>query len=578
MANSDKNLVITPNVGSSGDDPKITFSGADASLGAQSLQARIYPTSNGTLSFEGSAGQLFSITNSLTGTIYSVNDVSGLPSIEVFDDGVVRLARYAGRVIIGNIADNGVDTLQFAQGASINFSSVNANGNINATGNISATQYTSTIATGTAPFTVASTTVVANLNADKVDGKDIGTLTAAGGIAYATSTTALAATAAGTSGQAVISGGAGAPTFQTVASANGASTIVARTADGSFTVNGITATTLNIGSQADTATAASHYYVETASDGIIRPKTLANVRTEIVTAASVYSVGVLSGVATQSFVQYNSTTATAGAFDGGATAPSGTTRLNYGGYLYATRYYTSNIYDITGATGTPTIYPDVTTGSITIGAGLTTGTLNLGSSAAGAKTVNIGTSTGTTVVGGSTVRLPNAGTPGAGKYLQSDASGNATWQTVVAGATITNDTTTNSDAFYPGMASVTSGAWTAATVSSTKLYYNPSTGQLNATNFNSLSDATKKENVKTIENATEKTLALRGVTFDWIDTQKAALGVIAQEVEQIVPDAVSTSSSGEKSVNYGSLVGLLIQTLKEQNARIEALEAIIAAK
>ena len=51
---------------------------------------------------------------------------------------------------------------------------------------------------------------------------------------------------------------------------------------------------------------------------------------------------------------------------------------------------------------------------------------------------------------------------------------------------------------------------------------------------------------------------------------------IAQEVEQIVPDVVSTSSSGEKSVNYGSLVGLLIETIKEQNARIQALEARLA--
>ena len=244
MANSDKNLVIVPNVGSSSGDPTITFSGADPSLGPQSLQARIYPTSNGTLSFEGSAGQLFSITNSLTGTIYSVNDVSGLPSIEVFDTGVVRLARYSGRVIIGNIADNGNDTLQFATGGSISLP------NINSTGNVTAIRYTSNVATGTAPFTVSSTTTVANLSADKVDGVDIGTLTAAGGIAYATSTSALAATGAGTSGQAVISGGAGAPTFQTVSSANGASTIVARDASGSFTSNAVNATEFRVSSSA----------------------------------------------------------------------------------------------------------------------------------------------------------------------------------------------------------------------------------------------------------------------------------------------------------------------------------------
>jgi uncharacterized membrane protein len=49
--------------------------------------------------------------------------------------------------------------------------------------------------------------------------------------------------------------------------------------------------------------------------------------------------GVTSGSASSSFVEYNGTTATAGQFDGGSTTPSGTTRLNYGGYLYATRFY-----------------------------------------------------------------------------------------------------------------------------------------------------------------------------------------------------------------------------------------------
>jgi len=96
------------------------------------------------------------------------------------------------------------------------------------------------------------------------------------------------------------------------------------------------ATNFNAIGVADTATAASHYYVETGSDGFIRPKTLANAQAELVTAATVYSVGVTSGTATQSFVRYNSTTATTGAFDGGTTTPTGTTRLNYGGNFYAT--------------------------------------------------------------------------------------------------------------------------------------------------------------------------------------------------------------------------------------------------
>ena len=166
MAFTDKNLVITPSVGSSGEDPKIVFSGADSSLGPQSLTARIYPSSNGTLSFEGSSGQLFSITNSLTGTIYSVNDASGLPSIEVFEDGVIRLARYSGRVVIGDAVDNGVDSIQFAGNTSFQFASLNANGTFTSTG-----QMVSLLANGTAPLVVQSSTLVANLNADLLDGQ-----------------------------------------------------------------------------------------------------------------------------------------------------------------------------------------------------------------------------------------------------------------------------------------------------------------------------------------------------------------------------------------------------------------------
>lgn len=101
MAHSDKNIVITPNVGSTTADPRMVFSGADAATGPQNITVQVYPTNSGTLSFEGSAGQLFSITNSLSGSIFSVNDVSGIPSIEVLDTGEVRIAQYSGNVGIG---------------------------------------------------------------------------------------------------------------------------------------------------------------------------------------------------------------------------------------------------------------------------------------------------------------------------------------------------------------------------------------------------------------------------------------------------------------------------------------------
>ena len=101
MADSDKNILITPNIGSTTADPNIVFTGGDNN------PVTLTVLDDGTLSFSGSAGQLFSINDSLTGTIFSVNDVSGIPSIEVDDDGTVRLAEFSGNVLIGTATDAG---------------------------------------------------------------------------------------------------------------------------------------------------------------------------------------------------------------------------------------------------------------------------------------------------------------------------------------------------------------------------------------------------------------------------------------------------------------------------------------
>lgn len=112
MANIDKNIIITPNKGSSASDPTIVFSGADASTSAQNISLTVYPLNNGTLSVDASKGQLLSIDNNFDGTLFSVNDISGIPNIEVFDTGVIRLAEYNGRVVIGTGLDNESSVLQ----------------------------------------------------------------------------------------------------------------------------------------------------------------------------------------------------------------------------------------------------------------------------------------------------------------------------------------------------------------------------------------------------------------------------------------------------------------------------------
>ena len=100
MANSYKDIIITPNIGSSSDDPKIEFRGANSTVNT-TITMEMTPTSDGTLSIEGSAGQLFSITNDLTGSIFAVNDVSGIPSIEVFANGQINLAEFGGDIVMG---------------------------------------------------------------------------------------------------------------------------------------------------------------------------------------------------------------------------------------------------------------------------------------------------------------------------------------------------------------------------------------------------------------------------------------------------------------------------------------------
>ena len=134
----------------------------------------------------------------------------------------------------------------------------------------------------------------------------------------------------------------------------------------------------------------------------------------------------------------------------------------------------------------------------------------------------------------------------------------------------TEESTTNAS-HYPVFVSGIGTANTAE-ASSTKLYFNPSTGTLNATIFNSLSDIKSKQNIQTIKNSLEKVLKLRGVSFEWIDNKNKAIGVIAQEVEQVIPEIVTENENGIKSVSYDSIIGLLIEAIKEQQGSITNIE------
>ena len=89
------------------------------------------------------------------------------------------------------------------------------------------------------------------------------------------------------------------------------------------------------------------------------------------------------------------------------------------------------------------------------------------------------------------------------------------------------------------------------------------------------SDERLKENVETIPDALDKVKQLRGVEFDHKNTGDHCLGVIAQEVEKIVPDVVYEDALGVKSVAYMNMVALLIEAVKDQQKQIDELKSLL---
>jgi len=140
------------------------------------------------------------------------------------------------------------------------------------------------------------------------------------------------------------------------------------------------------------------------------------------------------------------------------------------------------------------------------------------------------------------------------------------------GVTITNDTTTNSSAYYPMLATVTTGSLSTSNVSSTKLTFNPSTGTLSATIFQSLSDVSFKTNIKPINNAGAMVAQLQGVGYDWVDGSGGPqFGLIAQDVEKVIP-AIVGSSNNHKTINYAAVIPFLVEVIKELQDRVHVLE------
>lgn len=119
--------------------------------------------------------------------------------------------------------------------------------------------------------------------------------------------------------------------------------------------------------------------------------------------------------------------------------------------------------------------------------------------------------------------------------------------------------------------------------------------QLDASgNASTVSDLRLKDNISTLSNALEKVTKIRGVDYNYKHNKeeqakmasgmmepetKKSLGFIAQELEQIVPEAVNTDKvTGYKSVAYDMIIPLLVEAVKEQQKEIQELRTLLEKK
>jgi hypothetical protein len=159
-----------------------------------------------------------------------------------------------------------------------------------------------------------------------------------------------------------------------------------------------------------------------------------------------------------------------------------------------------------------------------------------------------------------------------GAFIQANAAF-AKANTAV-GVGITDDTTTNASR-YVTLSTVTTGTLATANTSSTKLYFNPSTGTLNSTSFNSLSDENQKTNIQIIPNSLEIVENIDGVLFDWVDNGMPSAGLLAQQVEKYLPQLVEyDKDTNTKSLNYNGVIGVLVEAVKTLSERVKELEKL----
>jgi hypothetical protein len=252
-------------------------------------------------------------------------------------------------------------------------------------------------------------------------------------------------------------------------------------------------------------------------------------------------------------------TATTGAFSGQVSA-TGTTGFNI---------VASSTDDSTSAsTGAATFAGGVAVNkNITVGSAGQTGKLRLLGSTSGTVTFQAAATTT-----GGTYTLPAADASVSGYALTSNGSGVLSW--AAAGSSLADDTATT--ALYPVMSTSATGSLTAGKTTASKFSFNASTGTLTVTALTESSSIALKENVNPITGALDAILNLVGVTYDRRDgSSKAEAGLIAEEVNKIIPNIVSKNASGDpEGIHYTKLTAYLVEAIKSLKEEINELKGL----
>jgi hypothetical protein len=433
------------------------------------------------------------------------------------------------------------------------------------------TTVTSTQATGTAPFTVASTTLVTNLNADLCDG------------------------------------------FQAT-TANTASTIAVRDASGDVALRLVRSEFAN----ESTISGAMAYRVNNTTDNYIRfcsdtaaIRTFLNVPTRTGGDASgTWSISISGNAVTANSATSATNTTYQTSFDDRVKAPSdddaakmrfGFTSLAnnntapYADYLHMRSYTDSSggndnlimfnkssigmrIWQQTFGSGTA--YASFKDVAFTDGTGATgTWAINISGLAATATTAN-------QLGGVAAASFPRTGSDNLGNW--NFASNTAAADYTAAAIELRELNFGGAQADTPSVSPRLSFHWAGRVASQIgiensgriAILNNPGTGYeaficaaLTASSITETSSITYKENVNPIDSALDKVLQLMGVTYDRKDgSAKNEAGLIAEEVAKVLPNLVSEKEGKPEGIHYTKLTAYLIECIKELNAKIEKLE------